>query len=209
MRTRKKIPPSTPRPRGRPLSFDRDTALDRVLPVFWRKGFDGASLDELAAAAQLNRPNLASAFGDKRSLYLASLERFSTMFMQGGMNALQSEGTLRQKLDRFFDYAASLYAAQGLGCFLLTTAPAASRDPEVQQKLADGLEGVRKAFDETLSSATGGKLVLDADIRGVPDALLGVLTSLALHSRAGSDASDLRKMHRTAIGTILKALPAH
>ena len=41
------------RTRGRPLSFDRGAALDRVLPVFWRKGFDGASLDELAAAAGL------------------------------------------------------------------------------------------------------------------------------------------------------------
>jgi len=38
------------RPRGRPLSFDRDVALECVLPIFWRKGFASASLDELAAA---------------------------------------------------------------------------------------------------------------------------------------------------------------
>src|SRR5437868_8754755 len=63
----------TKRSRGRPRGFDAEEVLERVRGVFLAKGFTGASLDELAAAAGLNRPSLYAAFGDKGQLYIATL----------------------------------------------------------------------------------------------------------------------------------------
>jgi AcrR family transcriptional regulator len=61
--------------RGRPRAFDPDTALKAAAERFRAGGYSGTSLDELAAATRLNRPSLYSAFGDKKALYLAALER--------------------------------------------------------------------------------------------------------------------------------------
>jgi AcrR family transcriptional regulator len=70
MRTSTKIAKPS---RGRPRSFIAEEVLDRVRAVFMTKGFAAASLDELAAAAGLNRPSLYAAFGDKEQLYIAAL----------------------------------------------------------------------------------------------------------------------------------------
>jgi AcrR family transcriptional regulator len=56
------------RARGRPRSFDRETALQAAGQRFRTHGFAGTSLDELAEATGLNRPSLYPAFGDKRAL---------------------------------------------------------------------------------------------------------------------------------------------
>jgi AcrR family transcriptional regulator len=174
-----------------------------VLPIFWRKGFDSASLDELAAAAGLNRPNLGAAFGDKRGLYLASLERFVSKFVDEAGRILDQPGTLRNCLDQFFDFAVTVYTRDELGCFVFGTAPAASgNDSEIRAALASGLETARSVLQRRLSNAVGVDLSPGADAAGLAILLTGVLLTLALYARAGSPPRDLFKMHRQASGTI-------
>src|ERR1700675_2765436 len=66
----------SPRRMGRPRSFDVDRALDRALRVFWRKGYEGASLSDLTKAVGVNRPSLYAAFGDKEALFRKVLGRY-------------------------------------------------------------------------------------------------------------------------------------
>src|SRR3546814_7402993 len=71
--------PTTPRKKsGRPLSFDRDTALERAMLVFWRYGYEAASLQELTSAMGITPPSLYAAFGDKEKLFLEAVERYSS-----------------------------------------------------------------------------------------------------------------------------------
>lgn len=74
------------RPRGRPRGFDREVALDRALEIFWARGYAGTSIADLTAAMQINPPSLYAAFGDKRQLYLAALDRYQ----QRGLAALDA-----------------------------------------------------------------------------------------------------------------------
>src|SRR5262245_59406118 len=62
--------------RGRPREFDTDQALDRALEVFWRKGYEGASISELTEAMGINRPSLYAAFGNKEELFRKALDRY-------------------------------------------------------------------------------------------------------------------------------------
>jgi AcrR family transcriptional regulator len=63
--------------RGRPREFDLDQALDRALVVFWRKGYEGASISELTEAMGINRPSLYAAFGNKEELFRKALDRYA------------------------------------------------------------------------------------------------------------------------------------
>ena len=63
------------RKRGRPRQFDPERVLENVRAVFIAKGYAGASLDDLAAAAGLNRPSLYGAFGDKEQLCIQTLKQ--------------------------------------------------------------------------------------------------------------------------------------
>lgn len=61
---------------GRPRAFDTNEALDAAVEVFWRRGFAGASVTELAAAMGVNKPSVYGAFGDKSQLFQTALRRY-------------------------------------------------------------------------------------------------------------------------------------
>lgn len=64
-------------PIGRPRGFDVDQALERAMVVFWREGYDGVSLSELARAMGITKTSLYAAFGDKEQLFRRALERYA------------------------------------------------------------------------------------------------------------------------------------
>src|SRR5260370_37340953 len=61
---------------GRPRGFDADRALDRALAIFWRNGYEGASLPALTKAMGINRPSLYAAFGNKEALFRKAVDRY-------------------------------------------------------------------------------------------------------------------------------------
>src|SRR4029453_9814848 len=64
------------RPPGPPKQFDRQRTLERARDLFWRRGFDGTGLAELEEELGVGRKSLYDTFGNKRALYLASLEQY-------------------------------------------------------------------------------------------------------------------------------------
>ena len=77
--------------RGRPRSFDVDIALDRAIDVFWREGYDGASLAELTSAMAITATSLYAAFGSKRELFERAFTRYLTIDMAYAAHALDQE----------------------------------------------------------------------------------------------------------------------
>ena len=61
---------------GRPRSFCKDEALDKAIAVFWRQGYEGASMADLTKAMGINSPSLYACFGSKEGLFKAVLERY-------------------------------------------------------------------------------------------------------------------------------------
>ena len=114
----------TKRSRGRPRGFITEEVLEKVRGVFLAKGFTGASLDELAAAAGLNRPSLYAAFGDKEQLYIATLRFYGTKSIEGLDAILAGPGTIQQRLARVYSAAIDLYTAppHRPGCMIVGTA---------------------------------------------------------------------------------------
>src|SRR4051812_23723464 len=55
--------------RGRPRAFNIDEAIERAMHVFWKKGYEGASMSELTESMGINAPSLYAAFGSKEGLF--------------------------------------------------------------------------------------------------------------------------------------------
>jgi len=192
------------RPRGRPRAYDPDRALARAMDSFWRAGFAGTSLDDLSAATGMNRPSIYGAFGDKRDLYLAALDRYVESSRAEMIDALSEDVPIAAALQRVYDRALALYFANPdapLGCFLIgTAATEAARDPGVRVKLGSGLRALTRTFEARLrvaraksEIAAGADPVLLAEMAGA------VLHSIALRARGGDSRSSLRKFSRDAV----------
>jgi AcrR family transcriptional regulator len=72
----KELNAQLPRKTGRPLSFDRDAALHQAMLLFWRHGYEATSLNDLTTAMGVTSPSIYTAFGDKKRLFLAAVERY-------------------------------------------------------------------------------------------------------------------------------------
>src|SRR5919106_255484 len=80
---------------GRPRAFDKDEALDQAMEVFWRKGYEGASLSDLTKAMGINPPSLYAAFGNKEGLLNAALDRYAEQ-RKGFLRTAFGEPTARK-----------------------------------------------------------------------------------------------------------------
>src|SRR5512133_317990 len=188
---------------GRPRAFDTEKALDRALKVFWRKGYEGASLSELTKAMGINRPSLYAAFGDKQSLFRKTLERYEqgpTAFIHEAL----AEPTARGMAERLLlGTAAGVCGVNGSpgGCMLVQGALAAGDSAEpVRRELAAHRQAASTAIADRLRRAKKeGDLPADADPAALARYLMTVMNGMAVQSVSGASAADLQKVAKTAL----------
>src|SRR3569833_1450941 len=94
-----------PRPRGRPRNFDELEALDQATQVFWSKGYDGVTIDDLVEGMGVGRPSLYAVFGDKRTLFLRSLKAYAEKKGALAAKALLSPQPLRASIASVLKHA--------------------------------------------------------------------------------------------------------
>lgn len=184
--------------RGRPPAYDRGQALGAIRDAFWRTGLAATSLDDLAAAAGMNRPSLYGAFGDKRAMYLAAMALFSAE-LGGAIRKALAEPRLDDALAAF--YAAIIDVHLGgpdgpRGCFVSGTAPVeALQDPVVRDALAAVFADLDAGLAARLRKAQAdGEIAADADPVMLGKIAAAVVHSLALRARAGASRAELQAM---------------
>jgi AcrR family transcriptional regulator len=91
---------SAPRKKpGRPLSFDRERALEQAMLVFWQYGYDTTSLNDLTTAMGITPPSLYGAFGDKEKLFLEAVQRYTEKHEEKTARCLSEARTAREAVE--------------------------------------------------------------------------------------------------------------
>lgn len=181
--------------------------LESLLDVFWKKGFSRASLDDLEAAAGVNRPSLYTAFGDKQGMYLRALAAFEARMAAALAPALQPALPLREGLRAFYSGAVDLYTADRhapRGCLVFCTAVTeAVEDEAVREVLRDVLEKLDRALVSrfTQAQAAGELPARAATALGMSASAL--LHSLALRARAGATRARLLQFVDAGLDVLL------
>jgi AcrR family transcriptional regulator len=203
MSTRKE---AGPRRRGRPAEFDRQAALDAALETFWRRGYGGASLDELTAAMNINRPSLYGAFGNKQQLYAASVDHYVAKIGATYLAPL-AEPRVADALDGFFD--AMIAGVSGKygprGCVVACTLPAeAGISPAARAQLAAVLDRVDGAWIARLDAArAAGEIARRRDPRALGQLVASGMLALSIRARAGAAKRTLRAIADEIVAAVL------
>jgi TetR/AcrR family transcriptional regulator, copper-responsive repressor len=193
--------------RGRPRSYDPKQAVAQAADAFWKAGYSGTSLDDLAAATGMNRPSLYAAFGDKRDLYLKTLEHYRDESRAIARKAVADNPPLRTFLQRAYAAALDLYLQgedKARGCYTIgTAATEAAVDARVRAFLADSMRGGDAFFTGRLQKAKErGEISADADPKALAYLATATLHTLAVRSRAGIPRKELEAIANAAIDLI-------
>lgn len=152
----------------------------------------------------MNRPSLYAAFGDKRSLYLLTLERYAQRASETMAVTLDPERPLDESLRRLYEQALDLYLPAGApprGCYLIgTAATEAAGDAGIRAVLNNALRGFERALAARFwTGQERGEIDSARDASALASIASAVLHLIAVRSRAGEPRAALKAIAETSV----------
>lgn len=188
----------SPRPRGRPRTFDRDTVLDRAITTFWAKGYSGASLDDLTESMGINRPSLYATFGSKHDLYLEVIDRYAVTLGCQPVAALLSEPDIEKAVAAFFEASIRCVTSKDgpRGCLIVNVA---ADDAEKDEQVRNKLTGIFAETDNVIANQfliaqDQGQLSQESDPRTLAWMTISITHSFAARARVGASRKELSRL---------------
>lgn len=196
--------------KGRPPSYDLDEVLDAAIGVFWAKGYEGASLDDLTNAMGLNRPSLYARFGNKHGLFLAALDRYIETHFGALVSSLVQEGDIRMAVEKNFKEIIRLVTSEDgpKGCLIASVAAeVAERDNEVREKIANHYAQAEAYLDERLAE-DGYRRQSDGASPTITGAMIvSAGLSFSARARLGASRSKLEEIAQGYVSSFFAAAP--
>ncbi|MFG2223615.1 TetR/AcrR family transcriptional regulator [Streptomyces sp. NPDC048644] len=181
--------------RGRPRSFDRETALEKAVRSFWEQGYEATSISDLTRTMGISAPSLYAAFGDKQALFREVVAEYGRL--HGGFldRAMTEEPTARRGVERALREAAVEYTLPGRprGCLVIS---AAQNTAPASADVADELRAMRLANIDGIESRiradmASGALPVDTDAPALAHYVGAVIQGMSQQARDGAERTAL------------------
>ena len=185
--------------RGRPRSFDCDKALDQAMEVFWREGYEGASIADLTEAMGINPPSLYAAFGNKEALFRKALDRYVARRSVVWEDAIK-EPTAAEAVEYLLRKSADLLTNEcSPGCLMVKsslTCGGAALQSEMASVRAQVEAKLKGRFDRAKSE---GDLPAEADPTSLAHYIMAIGQGMSVQAAGGASNADLHKIVDVAL----------
>jgi TetR/AcrR family transcriptional regulator, copper-responsive repressor len=198
--TKTKARPAS-KPRGRPRSFDRETALEKAILAFWEHGYEATSVSDLTRVMDIGAPSLYAAFGDKRSLFEEVVREYGTKYGSFTDRALAEEPTARAAVERTLREAAAEYTdpAHPHGCLVIHAATNCST-PEVEESLRARRNANIAAFESRIKAdVAAGALPAGIDAAALARHTGAMIQGMSQQARDGASREELEALVEIAM----------
>lgn len=108
----------------RSKEFSEDLVLSRAMEMFWEKGYESTSVQDLVDCMGINRFSIYSTFGDKEGLFLAALDRYGATVVEQRVQEMEDGHGGRAAIENYFARLVDCYGRPGgwRGCFMINCA---------------------------------------------------------------------------------------
>lgn len=190
---------------GRPREFDAETALDQAMEVFWRHGYEGATIAQLTEAMGINPPSLYACFGNKEGLLKAALDRY-TKLRNVWMDEVVAAPTARAVAERMLMGIADKQTdpANPPGCLLVQGGIACGTGSEnvpfeLAARRAQNEDQLRERF---VRAKAEGDLKASADPAALARYVSAVAVGMGVMASSGADREALRQVASVAVQAV-------
>jgi AcrR family transcriptional regulator len=185
---------ATTRKTGRPLSFDRDSALEQAMLAFWRHGYETTSIAELTSAMGITPPSLYTAFGDKKRLFLEAVQLYAGDQQAMARSVANAPSAYQAAKDMLIG-AAKAFTAQATpsGCLLASaTASGSAASADVQRAVADMRQAIAAMLRSRIEcDIESGALPDRTDAAALASLVIAVIQGMSVLARDGANRAAL------------------
>ena len=190
---------------GRPREFKEEQVLEKAMELFWQDGYHGVGVAALLRETGLARQSLYDSFGNKRGLFLKTVEHYRSTRLGDALRILASDGSplarIRKALHLFEQLAVDKRCR---GCFVANTlVEVGSQDPGIADLLEDTLALLEKGFLEALTEAQQrGELPDSKSPRTLAKALTNAVIGLAVTGKLKHSQSAIHDVYRGTLSML-------
>lgn len=190
---------------ARPREFDEGQVLDAAIQCFWHQGYASTSVKDLVDSTGITAASLYNAFGDKRALFRAALDRYVEVSIGERIRRCKRLEP-RAAIGAFFDdiLHRSLHDRRRKGCLLVNSAlEVAPHDAEFRHVIASVIQRIETFFLECLESGqTQGTITRSRSAQELSHHLVGVLMGVRVLARVKAERTLLEGVVRPALGLL-------
>ena len=183
--------------------FDEQEVIALALDVFWRKGLNDATMQDLAEATGVQRGSLYNAYGDKEAIFLRAFDQYAKEFL-ASVEDLMAEGDLATRLKNFFDSAIvnMTSGSPPRGCLTTRTALNAGISSEaVRARVQDLLGRLEQVVSKAIGAAPDGRPTVEAN--RLARVVVTFTRGLAVMERAGYSRKQLKESAATFVDALV------
>jgi AcrR family transcriptional regulator len=181
------------RPRGRPASFNEGRAIQKATTVFWARGYDGVTIDDLVEGMGIARPSLYAKFGDKTALFMRCLEDYAEKKGGAAVQVLLETPDVLSALQGFLRHSVTSATAEGSpwGCLMICVAPLVDDERVREFLLRAAAQGAATVEHRLQEAVVAGELPPDFPCAMRTRHLLDLARGLTLRARLGESRESL------------------
>jgi len=191
---------------ARTKAFNEEEVLDKAVQVFWAKGYEATSMQDLVEAMGIQRGSLYATFGSKQQLFLQSLERYGKVVVKQFLDILESKPSGIESIELFFaQLVEHLLTAGPLRSCLVTNSAIERglRDEETKQQVQHLLQTLKKGFYKTLQRAReNGEIATDLDLNRIADFLTSNMQGLLVMGKVCSERLVLEGINQVTLSVL-------
>jgi TetR/AcrR family transcriptional repressor of nem operon len=176
---------------ARTKDFDEDEVLAKAVRLFWHKGYNGTSMQDLVDGLGISRSSLYDTYGDKHALFMKSLESYKNTVSSQMCTIISDTVSAKEAIKQLLDLTTSqlLSDEQHNGCFMVNAeVEVAPHDKEVSSMICQGDQQVEDAFYRAIKKGQeNGELNNKKDARALARFIFNTVKGIRVSAKSTSD----------------------
>jgi TetR/AcrR family transcriptional repressor of nem operon len=191
---------------ARTKDFNEDEVLAKAVCVFWHKGYNGTSMQDLVDGLGISRSSLYDTYGDKHTLFVKALESYKDSASGELCNIISNTPSAKEAVRKLFEFTTRslLNDEQHKGCFMVNTeVEVAPHDQEVSNIVSQNEQQVEDAFYKAIKKGQDtGEISKDKDARALARFIFNTVKGLRVTAKSTTDKAVFDDIVQLAISVL-------
>jgi TetR/AcrR family transcriptional repressor of nem operon len=174
---------------ARTKEFNEDKALDKAMEIFWHKGYNGTSAQDLVTHLGLSRSSLYDTFGDKQKLFAQSLKKYQKQSQDQVVHLFETSENIKETLHDIFKQAVveSLEDRITKGCFMVNSSiELAMHDQEIAKIVQNNGQTMEDVFTKAVQKGQDlGQISKKLEARALARFIFNNYSGIRVLARSG------------------------